>query len=274
MPPLFRRPTRPSAHLAHAALALMASALSAQPAASQGVDRSALESLFGEPVTTSATGKPQRASDVPVAMDIITAEQIGRSGARDIPEVLARFTSLDVQQYNTADYNVTARGYAAPNTPRMLVLVNGRQVYRDDYGRVSWQNIPVQLSEIRQIEVVRGPNSALFGFNAGAGVINIITFDPAFDRVSNLVTRFGNGEYRELSGVVSAPLGAGSGLRLSAGLREEQAWRRGYGELDGLLDSGRDPRRGQVAGEATFRLAEGVRLSFDASYSRTVGGEL
>ena len=139
---------------------------------------------------------------------------------------------------------------------------------------MSWQNIPVQLSEIRQIEVVRGPNSALFGFNAGAGVINIITFDPAYDRVSNAVARFGNGEYRELSGVVSAPLGDGAGLRLSAGLREEQAWGRGYSDPDRLLDSGRDPRRGQVAGEVTFRVAEGVRVSFDASLSRSLGGEL
>jgi iron complex outermembrane receptor protein len=253
---------------------LLGLAVAASSAAAEDFDRTALEALFGEPVTTSAAGKPQRASDVPVGMDIVTAEQIRRSGARDIPEVLARFTSLDVQQYNASDYNVTARGYAAPNTPRMLVLVNGRQVYRDDYGRVSWQSIPVQLGEIRQIEVVRGPNGALFGFNAGAGVINIITFDPAYDRVSNVTVRAGQGEYREISGVASTPLGEGSGLRLSAGLREQQSWKQGYGELDRMLGSDRDPHHGQVAGEAVFRLREGVRVAFDASYSRSVDGEL
>ncbi|MFC0409804.1 TonB-dependent receptor plug domain-containing protein [Roseomonas elaeocarpi] len=253
---------------------LLGLAMTGGPALAEDFDRAALEALFGEPVTTSAAGKPQRASDVPVGMDIITAEQIKRSGARDIPEVLARFTSLDVQQYNATDYNVTARGYAAPNTPRMLVLVNGRQVYRDDYGRVSWQSIPVQLGEIRQIEVVRGPNSALFGFNAGAGVVNIITFDPAYDRVNNVTVRAGQGEYREVSGVASAPLGEGSGLRLSAGLREQQAWQQGYGPLDELLGANRDPHHGQVAGEAVFRVRDGVRASIDASYSRSVDGEL
>ncbi|MBO1078293.1 TonB-dependent receptor plug domain-containing protein [Roseomonas haemaphysalidis] len=261
----------PAAVLMTAAMAAMGPA---PRALAEDFDRGALEALFGEPVTTSATGKPQRASDVPAAMDIITAEQIVRSGARDIPEVLARYTALDVQQYNVADYNVTARGYAAPNTPRMLVLVNGRQVYRDDYGRVSWQNIPVQLSEIRQIEVVRGPNSALFGFNAGAGVINIITFDAVRDRINNVVLRAGQGRYQEVSGIISAPLGAASGLRLSTGLRDQRAWRSGYSSLDDLLDSDRATRHGQFAGEVAFGVAEGVRASIDASYSRSIDSEL
>ena len=59
-------------------------------ARAQQMDYSSLQSLFGEPVTTSAVGKPQRISDVPMAMDIITAEDIRRSGARNIPQVLQR----------------------------------------------------------------------------------------------------------------------------------------------------------------------------------------
>ncbi len=264
----------PSAGRLPVALGLAALAFAA-PAAAQGLDRDALEALFGEPVTTSATGKPQRASDVPVAMDIITAEQIRRSGASDIPTVLARYTSLDVQQYGPEDFSVGARGYAAPNTQRVLVLLNGRQVYLDAFGRTSWDNIPVQLSEIRQIEVVRGPNSALFGFNATAGAINIVTFDPGRDRVTNAVARVGTGGYRELSGVATAPLGEGSGLRLSAGLREQDAWRRGLEpfELGVGVSADRDVSRGQVAVDTTVRLSESVQAGFDASYSRSIGGE-
>lgn len=252
---------------------LLAFALSS-PAASQGLDRNALEELFGEPVTTSATGKPQRASDVPAAMNIITAEQIRRSGANDIPSVLARYTSLDVQQYGPEDYSVTTRGYGAPNTQRLLVLLNGRQVYLDALGRTSWDNIPVQLSEIRQIEVVRGPNSALFGFNAVAGAINIVTFDPAQDRVSNVVVRGGRGEYAEVSGVATAPLGQGSGLRLSAGLRDQDAWKRGYQSFERAFGADRDVSHGQVAADASVRLSDTVQAGFDASYSRSIGGEL
>ncbi|MBB5694173.1 TonB-dependent receptor plug domain-containing protein [Muricoccus pecuniae] len=262
----------PSVRLAAACAGLFSLALAAG-AGAQGLDRNALEELFGEPVTTSATGKPQRASDVPVAMDIITAEQIRRSGANDIPTVLARFTSLDVQQYGPQDFSVTARGYAAPNTQRMLVLVNGRQVYLDAFGRTSWDNLPVQLSEIRQIEVVRGPNSALFGFNAVAGVINILTFDPAHDRVTNLVARGGTRHYGEVSGVVTAPLGGGSGLRVSGGLREQDAWRRGYEAFELGIGAGRDVSHGQFAADASFRISDAVWAGFDASYSRSIGTE-
>ncbi|MBI0539462.1 TonB-dependent receptor [Roseomonas sp. KE2513] len=242
-------------------------------ATAQSMDRAALEEMFGEPVTTSATGKPQRASDVPVAMDIISAEQIRRSGASNIPGVLARYTSLDVQQYGPEDFSVSARGYAAPNSQRVLVLVNGRQVYLDAFGRTSWDNIPVQLSEIRQIEVVRGPNSALFGFNAAGGVINIITFDPAYDRVNNAVVRAGTGRYGELSGVGTVPLGDGSGLRLSAGLRDQHAWQRGYQPFETGFGANRDVSHGQFAADTVIRLSDTVQAGFDTSYSRSIGGE-
>lgn len=241
--------------------------LSAAPAAyTQGLDHRAFEDLFGEPVTASATGKPQRASDVPVAMDIITADQIRRSGAHDIPTVLARYTSLDVQQYGAADYSVGVRGLTTPMSQRLLVLVDGRQVYLDDYGRTSWETIPVQLSEIRQIEVVRGPNSALYGFNAVSGVVNIVTFDPGTDRVTNATARLGAQGYRELSAVATAPAGEAGGLRLSAGLREQPEWSRA--NPTPAERNSRDPSRYQVAGTGQFRLAPSVRLSLDASAGR------
>jgi len=144
----------------------------------------ALEELFGEPVTTSATGAPQRATDAPVPMTIITQEDIRRSGAYDIPGVLRDVVGVNVQRHSTFGADVGVRGYNQNFSPRILVLVNGRQVYLDDYGRTSWANIPVQLGEIRQIEVVKGPSTALFGFNAISGVINILTFNPLYDDVS------------------------------------------------------------------------------------------
>ncbi|CAH2602905.1 TonB-dependent receptor plug domain-containing protein [Rhodovastum atsumiense] len=239
-------------------------------AAAQGLDRSALEQLFGEPVTTSATGKPQRASDVPVAMDIITAAQIRRSGAHDIPGVLARYTTLDVMRFTPDDYAVGVRGYATPNVPRLLVLVDGRQVYLDDYGRTLWSAIPVQLSEIRQIEVVRGPNSALFGFNAAAGVINIVTWDPGYDRVNTVVLRGGSGAYGELSGVATTPLPGNGGLRISTGLRRQDRFAHGYASADDRVD----PANAQVASTATFGLGGAVRAGLDASYVTTRTGQV
>ncbi|MEI8396029.1 MAG: TonB-dependent receptor [Rhodospirillaceae bacterium] len=183
----------------------------------QAIQYDKLEKLFGEPVTTSATGKPQRASDVPVSMVIITRDQIRHSPATDIPGILREYTDLDVWQWSRGDADVSVRGYNSSLNPRLLVLVNGRQVYVDYYGFTNWDTIPVQLSEIRQIEVVKGPNTALFGFNAVGGVINILTYNPLFDQFTDASVRVGTRGYREVSAVTSQKVGDRMGLRLSTG---------------------------------------------------------
>ena len=138
-------------------------------AGAQSIDYGSLESLFGEAVTTSATGSPQRSTEVPVDMTIISADDIKRSGAHDLPTLLGRVPGIDVLNWSTYGADVGVRGYNQPMSPRLLVLVNGRQVYLDHYGYTAWSTIPVQLSEIRQIEVVKGPNAALFGFKSNTG---------------------------------------------------------------------------------------------------------
>ena len=165
-----------------AALALTLGA--AHGACAQSIDHGALEQLFNEPVTTSATGSPQRATDVPVDMSIITADDIKRSGATDLPTILSRVAGVDVLNWSAGDADVSVRGYNQAFSPRLLVLIDGRAIYLDDYGRTAWSNLPVTLTEIRQIEVVKGPNTALFGFNAAAGVINIITYNPLYDTIN------------------------------------------------------------------------------------------
>jgi len=162
-------------------LGVMASAAQAQT-----VNYGALEQLFGEPVTTSATGQPQRATEVPAAMEIVPAADIRRSGAVDVPGVLKRVPGVDVMQWTTNNSDVSVRGYDQAFSSRLLVLVDGRQVYADHYGYTPWEAVPVELAAIRQIEVVKGPNTALFGFNATSGVINIITYNPLYDDVNNI----------------------------------------------------------------------------------------
>jgi len=82
------------------------------PAPAQSIDYGAAEALFGEPVTASATGKPQRVSDVPANMEIITAEQIRRSGADNLPDILRFVPGLDVRRYGFAAADIGVRGYA------------------------------------------------------------------------------------------------------------------------------------------------------------------
>lgn len=194
-----------------------AAAFLASPAAAQTLDYATLEQIFHEPVTTSATGKPQRGSDAPANMVIITQDDIRRSGAVSIPDALQFVPGVDVRHYGLVDAEVAIRGYNQPYNSRLLVLVNGRQVYSDDYGHVSWPSVPVQLAEIRQIEVIKGPNSALYGFNAVSGVINIITYDPLRDRVNTATLGGGTQDYLGASAVGTAKIGDHAGIRVSVG---------------------------------------------------------
>lgn len=158
----------------------------------QSIDYGSLQSLFGEPVTTSATGTPQRASDVAADMTIITADQIKQSGTRDIPQIINQYVSgVDLLQTADGGEDIGVRGYQQPFQPRMLVLIDGRQVFVDDYSRTIWNNLPVNVDNIRQIEVVKGPASALFGSNAASGVINIITYSPVYDNNNVASVSFG-----------------------------------------------------------------------------------
>jgi iron complex outermembrane receptor protein len=190
---------------------------SAAPSFAQSIDYGSLEQLFNEPVTTSATGSPQRAASAPVPMDIITAADIKRSGAVDIPTILGRLAGINVMTWGAGSADVGVRGYDQAKSPRLLVLINGRQVYTDSYGYTDWSALPVRLEEIRQIEVVKGPNSALFGFNAVSGVINIVTFNPKYDNVNAVDVTTGTQAYAGIDLVKTFKLGDILSSRVSLG---------------------------------------------------------
>ena len=195
---------------------LLLLASTAIPAAAQSIDHDAFEQMFGEPVTNSATGQPQRASEVPVEMDIVTAEDIRRSGADNIPDVLRFVAGLDVRRYGGQDAEVGIRGYNTALNPRVLVLLDGRQVYEDDYGATVWPMIPVAMSAIRQIEIIKGPSAALYGFNAVSGVINIVTYDPLTDKVNAAQAEGGSQSQAYGEAVATAQVPGRAGVRLSA----------------------------------------------------------
>jgi iron complex outermembrane receptor protein len=194
-------------------------------ASAQSIDYGSLEQMFNEPVTTSATGSPQRASQAPVDMDIVTAQDIQRSGATDLPTILSRVAGVDVLPWSAGTADIGVRGYDTTFSPRLLVLVNGRQVYLDFYGYTAWSTLPVRLEEIRQIEVVKGPNAALFGFNAVSGVINIITYNPKYDDKSFVSGRVGAHSYREASAGGSFKFGDRFAGRLTGGVSKQDEFK-------------------------------------------------
>ena len=246
------------------ALLAAAAMLVTDGALAQSMDYESLEQLFGEPVTTSATGTPLRESRVPATMEIITATEIRRSGARDIPGVLRHVVGIDVLQWGSDHSDVAIRGYNQSFSPRLLVLINGRQVYAEFYGFTQWSTLPVELAAIRQIEVVKGPNCALFGFNAVGGVINIVTYDPLYDEVREAAVSGGTQQLRQLSAVGTARLGAKAALLINAGLRRNDD----FALPPGLSENYRDA----LALDLRWRPAEKVHAGVEATYSRA--GEL
>lgn len=162
----------------------------------------------------------QAASDVYV----ITDEDIRQSGATDLPTILRRVPGIEVMQMTGADFNVSARGNNQTVANKMLVMVDGRSIYIDTQAQVYWKAIPVTLPEIKRIEVLKGPASAIYGFNAFDGIINIITKSPAELRGTTI--QFGGGELGTIS---SSAVHAGTqgklGYRLSIGRDQAQQWR-------------------------------------------------
>jgi iron complex outermembrane receptor protein len=109
----------------------------------------------------------------------------------------------------------------------MLVQVDGRSVYLDAQGEVLWRMIPVTLPEIKRIEVLKGPASVLYGFNAFDGIINIITKSP--EEMKGATLQFGGGEFGSITASAIAAgttkiLGKDFGFRLSYGHDQNNKW--------------------------------------------------
>ena len=243
----------------------LAWSLAASPARGQAVEYGGLEALFGEPVTEAVTGKAQRTSDAPANIEIVTADDIRRSGADNLPDILRFVPGVDVRRYGLASAEVSIRGYNTVSNPRLLVLVNGQQVYLDDFGRTQWYALPVEIADIRQIEVVKGPNSALYGFNAASGVINIVTWDPLRDKVNTATVRGGTQDYGAASASGTARFGAWGAVRLSAGgfRARDFAVNQDFASRIGVAGA---PRRGALSLDARFRVAPGVEAGVAASH--------
>lgn len=145
------------------------------------MDQEELLGIYGdESFISIATGSVQHLARAPAVASIVTQEDIKRMGSRDIDEVLQTIPGLHVS-HDSIGYNplYIFRGIYAGFNPQVLMLVDGVPLTNLFHGDRSqfWGRMPVE--SISRIEVIRGPGSALYGADAFAGVINIITKSPA-----------------------------------------------------------------------------------------------
>jgi len=129
-------------------------------------------------VVVTATRGETALLDVPVTMSVLTSDTIAASAAQNYGDLLRSVPGLNVIQTSARDVNLTSRQATTTLSNSQLVLVDGRSIYLDFFGIVLWDFLPTNLPDIKQIEVIRGPASAVWGANAETGVINIITKSP------------------------------------------------------------------------------------------------
>ena len=187
----------------------------------------------------------QPLSDAPASIYVIDHDDIVRSGATTIPEILRLAPNLEVYQTSASGYVVTARGFngnpaAQSYANKLLVLIDGRSVYSPLFSGVFWDMQDVLPDDIDRIEVVSGPGATLWGANAVNGVINIITKRPGetqgalaevqaggYER--NAAARYGGAIGDKLRYRVYIRAVEQDQTRTAAGLRAQDDWSRTQG---------------------------------------------
>lgn len=133
---------------------------------------------------TSVSKQAEKMIGASAAIFVITAEDIRRSGAHNIPEALRMVPGMQVSRMDNNNYAVSARGFNDIFSNKLLVLIDGRSVYTPSFSGVFWSTQDLVLADIDRIEVIRGPGATLWGANAVGGVVNVITRNAAETRGS------------------------------------------------------------------------------------------
>ncbi len=168
----FMRPTLSTAPLAAAVLAAISSATiipaqAAEPAVT-----------VGPPVTVTATRFDDTTARYPIGVSVITAQDIERSSASTVPQLLQSLASIRTRDLSgSPNVQVDMRGFGIFGDQNTLVLLDGVRISEYEQLTVDWSAIP--LASIERIEILRGGGAVLYGSGATGGTINIITKAPA-----------------------------------------------------------------------------------------------
>jgi outer membrane receptor protein involved in Fe transport len=214
---------------------------------------------------TSVSKRLEKLSEAPAAIQVITGEEIRRSGASSIPEALRLAETLDVSQKNAHEWVISARGFSSDVGNKLLVLIDGRTVYTPLFSGVFWDRQDYLLEDIDRIEVISGPGGTLWGANAVNGVINIVTKDAGDSQGALLDATVGTADMKVMGRYGFSPWEGGA-LRLyaqashandasplSALDTSRTGWARNQGgfRLDQKLDSDAVTLQGDVYANST-----------------------
>jgi len=230
---------------------------------SQGAAAASDYGQSGNEIVVTATKREQTLQDVPVAVSVATAETIERAEIRDIKDLQTEIPSLRVNQnQSSAQTTFTIRGFGngannAGIEPSVGVFVDN--VYRSRItSRIS------DLPDIQRVEVLRGPQSTLFGKNASVGVISIVTKEPQFDFGGMVEATYGN--YDQIAGkaLLTGPVSDTFALSVAGGFN----FRDGYFDDQGSGRDLNDRNRWFVRGQALYEPGTDLKVRLIADYDK------
>ena len=133
---------------------------------------------YEETVVVSASKTEQKIVDAPATMSVFTPQMLENTPAASYSDLLRTVPGVNVTQLSARDINITSRAATSSLSTSQLAVLDGRSIYQDFFGFVMWDFMPANMDEVKQIEVIRGPASAVWGANALTGVVNVITKTP------------------------------------------------------------------------------------------------
>lgn len=197
---------------------------------------------------SSASKRAEPLATAPAALYVITEEEIQRSPATSLPQLLRQAPNLDVQRINARQFAISARGFNGFETAnKLLARIDGRSIYSTLAAQVFWELHNPLIDDLQQIEVVSGPGGTLYGPNAVNGVINIST-------KSALETTGGLARATVASNEQTAGLRYGVDIGSSAAVRVYANYFNRFGLPGGASGDAKDDIRGAQAG---FRMDAG-----------------
>ena len=198
-------------------------------------DNDAFQFFQEEAQVVTAARRPQSIRDVPEAVDVITSDDIRASGATTIADLLRFRVGMDVLDARATDGTrniVSVRGFPQEYVHNLQVLLDGRSVYEPISTGVFWDKLPIAMEDIDRIEIIRGPNAALYGSGAGLGVINIITKKPEAKTSADLKVQGGTEKLVQTSEALES--GAGRvAYRVSHSFEQQEGFPLASGSDDG-----------------------------------------
>ena len=244
---------------------------------------------YEETVIVSSSRMEQQLIDSPTTMTVITAATIENAPTRNFAELLRSVPGLNLTQVSARDINVTTRGATGTLATGQLALLDGRSLYQDFFGFVMWDFLPVNLNEIKQIEVIRGPASAVWGANAYNGVINVLTKSPREMQGTSVTFGLGSmerstegstlddGMLLYFSGTHAQAINDRWAFKFSAGGYSQDSLPRPTGVIPGSPGTTYPPfnntgtTQPKIDGRIDADLEDGSKLSFSGGFAGTEG---